>query len=277
MKIFAIMLVKNEADIVRSVILDAKKWADRIFIMDNGSTDGTWEIIQSLTDDIVVPWKQDFRPYSNGLRADVFNEFRHEAKDGDWWCFKLDADEFYYDNPKDFLAKIPKKYSLVAKQSLDYVLTTEDAEEYSFTGDFEKDKEHIKYLRNTCWSEPRFFRYRKSLEWKFDATSHYPKYAGLLAPELILVKHYQFRSPKQMQVRLDLRNSLANKKDGICFRHVKEKNFKQLLADKKDCLLDNNELKTHGGGYKEIPVRNSLQQSLLKRIILRIGIALKLF
>ena len=36
MKIFAIMLVKNEADIVKSVILDAKKWANRIFIMDNG-------------------------------------------------------------------------------------------------------------------------------------------------------------------------------------------------------------------------------------------------
>jgi len=162
MKIFAIMLVKNEADIVKSVILDAKKWADRIFIMDNGSTDGTWEIIQSLADNIVVPWKQDFRPYSNGLRADVFNEFRNEAKDGDWWCFKLDADEFYYDNPKDFLARIPKKYSLVAKQSLDYVLTTEDVEEYDFSGDFEKDKEHIKYLRNTCWSEPRFFRFRKS-------------------------------------------------------------------------------------------------------------------
>ena len=187
MKIFAIMLVKNEADIVKSAILDAKTWADRIFIMDNGSTDGTWEIIQSLADDIVVPWKQDFRPYSNGLRADVFNEFRHEASDGDWWCFKLDADEFYYDNPKEF----------------------------------EKDKEHIMHLKNSCWSEPRFFRYRKSLKWNFDATSHYPKFAGLLAPELILVKHYQFRSPKQMQARLDLRNSLANKKDGICFIHVK--------------------------------------------------------
>ena len=100
------MLVKNEADIVKSVILDAKKWADRIFIMDNGSTDGTWEITQSLADDIVVPWKQDFRPYSNGLRADVFNEFRHEAKDGDWWCFKLDADEFYDVVVFDFLLAV---------------------------------------------------------------------------------------------------------------------------------------------------------------------------
>lgn len=48
MKIFAIMLVKNEADIVASVLKDAEKWADKIFILDNGSTDGTWEIIQSL-------------------------------------------------------------------------------------------------------------------------------------------------------------------------------------------------------------------------------------
>ena len=275
MKIFAIMLVKNEADIVESVIKDAEKWADKIFIMDNGSTDGTWEIVQSLRNDIVVPWKQDFRPYSNGLRADVFNEFRHEAQDGDWWCFKLDADEFYYDNPKEFLAKIPKKFSLVAKKSLDYVITAEDLQEYDFSGDFEKDREHIKYLKNTCWSEPRFFRYRKSLKWNFEATSHYPKYAGLLSPDYMLVKHYQFRSPKQMQARFDLRNSLSNKKDGICFRHVKETDYKELLADKNKCLLDS-KIISQGGGYKDIPVRNSLQQPLIKRIILRIGIVLKL-
>ena len=52
MKIFAIMLVKNEADIVASVLKDAEKWADKIFILDNGSTDGTWEIIQSLKNNL---------------------------------------------------------------------------------------------------------------------------------------------------------------------------------------------------------------------------------
>lgn len=273
MKIFAIMLVKNEADIVKSVLLDAEKWADRIFVMDNGSTDGTWEIIQSLADNVIVPWKQDFRPYSNGLRADVFNEFRHEAADGDWWCFKLDADEFYYDNPRDFLSAVPEKYSLVAKKSLDYVLTKEDVENTVFTGNFEEDKKYINHLKNSCWSEPRFFRYRKSLAWKFDAASHYPKYAGLLFPELILVKHYQFRSPVQMQARLDLRNFLSNKKDGLCFKHVKETSYEELLADENNCLPD---AEFNGGGYFSIPVRNLLRQSLLKKIILRIGIALKI-
>lgn len=237
MKIFAIMLVKDEADIVKSVILSAKKWADRIFIMDNGSTDGTWEICKSLADEIVVPLKQDFRPYSNGLRADVFNEFKHESEDGDWWCFKLDADELYLDDPKEFLKNVPSKYHLVAKKSIDYVITEEDVQNYEFTGDFEIDKNHIHYINNTAWQEPRFFKFRKSLKWQFAETSHYPEKAGVLCPNQILVQHYQYRSPKQMQARLDLRNSLQNKKNGIAFRHVKQKDWHELLKDKNDCIL----------------------------------------
>lgn len=273
MKIFAIMLVKNEADIVKSVISDAKRWADRIFILDNGSTDGTWEICQELKDDVVCPWKQDFQPYSNGLRANVFNEFRHESTDGDWWCFKLDADEFYYDNPKEFLAKVPQKYSLVAKKSLDYVITKEDIAEYNFSGNFETDKDHIHYLKNTCWMEPRFFRYRKAIKWQFKETSHYPEKAGVLSPDLILVKHYQFRSPKQMQARLDVRNSLANKKAGVCFKHVKETDYHELLEDRENCVNDDN-IKIYK--METLQVRNSIKQSLLKRIILRLGILLRI-
>lgn len=274
MRIFAIMLVKNEADIVRSVILSAKEWADRIFIMDNGSTDGTWEICKSLADEKVVPWKQDFRPYSNGLRADVFNEFRHEAEDGDWWCFKLDADEFYPESPRDFLKNTPAKYHLVAKKSLDYVITSDDIENYDFTGNFEKDREHIHYIKNSCWTEPRFFRYRKSLKWKFDEGSHYPETAGVLSPNLILVQHYQYRSPKQIQARLDLRNSLTTKKSGVCFRHVKETDWHELLHDKSDCILTDSDTILQRGGV--LPVRNVIRQSVLKKLCLRLGILLRI-
>ena len=48
MKIFAISIVKNEADVIEQNLKEAELWADKIFILDNGSTDGTWEIIQSL-------------------------------------------------------------------------------------------------------------------------------------------------------------------------------------------------------------------------------------
>ena len=35
------MLVKNEVDIVGYVLKKAQEWCDKIFILDNGSTDGT--------------------------------------------------------------------------------------------------------------------------------------------------------------------------------------------------------------------------------------------
>ena len=123
------MLVKNEVDIVGHTLKEAQKWCDKIFILDNGSTDGTWELVNSMKNDVVIPWKQYFGDYHNGLRADVFNEFKHLSEPGDWWCYKLDADEFYIDNPRDFLSKIPKKYHWVGKKSLDYFVMKEDIEE----------------------------------------------------------------------------------------------------------------------------------------------------
>ena len=100
MKIFAIMLVKNEVDIVGYVLKEAEKWADKIFILDNGSTDGTWELIQSMKNDVITPCKQYFGDSHNGLRADVYNEFKHLSKPGDWWCYKCDADEVYAEDPR---------------------------------------------------------------------------------------------------------------------------------------------------------------------------------
>jgi glycosyltransferase involved in cell wall biosynthesis len=267
------MLVKNEADIVRAVIIDAVRWADRIFILDNGSTDGTWEIVRSLKGAQVVPWKQDFRPYTNGMRADVFNAFRHESEPGDWWCFKLDADEFYVENPRTFLQTVPARYQLVSKKSLDYFITEEDLQEYEFTGDFEKDLPKLKYIRTDCWSEPRFFRYRKGLNWKNEPENHYPPHIGVLSPDFILVKHYQYRSPKQMQARLDLRNGLSSKKRGGAFRHVKQTDWHELVKRRSELAYDDGHLET----YKELPVRNNLKQSWVKKQFLRMGIALGVY
>ena len=256
------MLVKNESDIVANVIADASRWADRIFVMDNGSTDGTWEIIQTLKNSIVCPWKQDFRPYTNGLRADIFNEFRKEAKDGDWWCFKLDADEFYIDNPRSFLKKIPKRYGLVAKKSVDYCITTEDIAEYQFTGNFLQDREHIKYVKPLCWQEPRFFRYRNDIVWPTGTDSHYPAQCGKLFSNYILVRHYQYRSPVQMQARLDIRNSLEKKRAGLVFRHVTEHNWQELLKHRAELVFDDGDYET----YQRLGIKNTQKKCLFRHL-----------
>ncbi|MBR1402572.1 MAG: glycosyltransferase family 2 protein [Treponema sp.] len=266
MNIFAIMLVKDEADIVASVLKDAETWADKIFVLDNGSTDGTWEIIQSLADDKIIPWKQYFGPYHNGLRADVYNEFKHLSKPGDWWCFKLDADEFYAENPRTFLEKQRKSTGLVAKKSLDYYLTEEDIHEYNFSGNFEQDKNHIKYLKSTCWSEPRFFKEKKNIKWVSEPNAHYPSNCGKLSNQTILVKHYQFRSPQQMQKRLDVRNATEMKKNGLAFRHVKEQKWQELLKKRADMVFDDGRLET----YMNLPFRNTLSENWLKKLLRKI-------
>ena len=57
MKIYAISLIKNEADIIEKNLIEASKWCDKIFVYDNGSTDGTWEIVKSLSSNKIIPFK----------------------------------------------------------------------------------------------------------------------------------------------------------------------------------------------------------------------------
>ena len=109
-KIYSIIVVKNEADIIAASLVDDCRWSDKIIVIDNGSTDGTWECIQDLatTHPQIIPWLRYEGPFHIGLRAKAFKAFRHELQAGDWWNVRLDADEFYPGDVRAFLAKVPK-------------------------------------------------------------------------------------------------------------------------------------------------------------------------
>lgn len=270
MKIFAIMLVKDEVDIVGYVLKEAAKWADKIFILDNGSTDGTWELVQSMKNDIITPWKQYFGEYHNGLRADVYNEFKYLSEPGDWWCFKLDADEFYVDNPKEFLQKIPKSYQMVGKLSIDYVITKEDVAEYNFTGDFLKDKEHIKYFRVPLFCEGRFFRYRKGLRWTCDKKNHYPEHIGVQADDLIMLRHYRDRSPEQIKKRHELRTQTQVYKEGLSWESFSQWNPGDYPVRSQYTLDENFSVDyfrtlpvNYGAGYKKSKLKDFIKRFLI--------------
>jgi len=206
MRIFGNCLVKNEADMIVETLEHAVRWCDRIYVFDNGSTDGTWEKVQAFAarDSRVVAFRHDPVPFRNSLRREVFNAFRAEARAGDWWCV-LDADELYIDNPRDFLATVPKGHHVVWGAYFQHYFTDEDerlqaANPQSYPPHAPAEQA-LRYFR--CdYSEVRFYRHRPGLVWE-DGSA--PRHLGVVHPRRIRFKHYQYRSPAQIQLRLATR------------------------------------------------------------------------
>jgi len=232
MKIHGMCLVKNEADVLPETLTRALHWCDHIYVFDNGSSDGTWELVKELAGHHlqIIPYKQDDVLYSNGLLADIFNAFRSNAGPRDWWC-RLDADEFYIDDPRIFLAKIPDRFQTVWSASFEYFFTDQDAISY------QQDpvnylstpvEQRLRYYLNH-WGELRFFRHSDNTVWTRD-DGHFPEvvWEGLAYPVRIWLKHYQYRSPEQIQQRLLTRRAAIDAGSG--FRHEALPNWGAAIA-----------------------------------------------
>lgn len=209
MRILGITVVKDEADIILPFLEHVRTFADRAFVYDTGSTDGTWELVQQQADAVVVPWKREDVPFHNELRARVFNAFRDEAREGDWWCYRLDVDEFYLEDPRAVLESVPKRYHTVCRESIDYTVTLEDVDEYEFTGDFAVDREHLHYMRPKMGIENRFFRHRDRAVWYEKGRS---TVNGIVFPKRIPIAHYRARSPQQVQRRIEKKHAYLQRK-----------------------------------------------------------------
>jgi glycosyltransferase involved in cell wall biosynthesis len=225
MKIHAICLLRNEADVVEPCLRAAEKWADRIYLYDGASTDGTWEKVQAMKSDRIVPWRSDGKVFREGLRAEVFAARRLESAEGDWWC-QLNADEFYVEDPRDFLAAVPRTDHVVWAVNVQYYFTHEDIAENLITGDFEKDRGRLRYYSAAC-AEPRFFRYRERLRWR--DTDAWPEHMGVIHRRAMHFRHYCYRSPQQIQMRLDVRRE--NRARGFeGWDHAKEADWREKLV-----------------------------------------------
>jgi glycosyltransferase involved in cell wall biosynthesis len=229
MKIHGLSLVKNEADIIGQSLAAAAAWADSIYVYDNGSDDGTWEIVRDLagTYPQIIPYKREARPYSQSLRKDLFEIYRVHGVPGDWWCL-LDADEFFIDDPRVFLAAVPERFDEVWGASFEYYFTDVDAARYAkdpsaYADDVPVAQKCRYYVNN--WSEPRFFRDTARLEWY---EGGWPDRLGPASPERIRLKHYQYRSPQQIQKRIDTRRETLERGS---FLH-------EMLPDWKSVVLD---------------------------------------
>ncbi len=222
---------------IEETLRKASRWCDRIFVFDNGSTDGTWEIVQRLSRDepSIVPFKSDPKPYRDSLRSETFDRYRHESGVGDWWC-KVDSDEIYVEDPRTFLAAVPHHDHVVWAVSFQFYFTDRDAARYAANPlaypPHQPAEQALRYYR--CeYSETRFFRYRPGLVWQHGSA---PRHLGVVHPRRIRLKHYQYRSPGQIAERLAVRQRAMAEGCGTFKGYCDETDWKLKIEPAEKCL-----------------------------------------
>ncbi len=206
-----LLLIRDEEDVIEENIRSNLEWADSLWIIDTGSTDATWEIVEKIAteDPRVRPVAKRDLLFGQHLRSYLFHRARSFFDDGDW-VVKLDADEFYEIRPPEFVDRfVASEEGCVYLQWIYFRITTSEAAAYEGGKIDIKVERHQpiamrrRYYKVTDHTEPRMFRYRTSM--KFAETDSFPRFAGLVARRLIPVRHYPHRDPVQLQRRYELR------------------------------------------------------------------------
>jgi len=215
-RIFALMTIKNESDIVLKTLEKACEWADKIFILDNMSDDGTWELITGYAkqNSKIVLWGRYSGRFYLALRQVIFKDYRDEATNGDWWC-RLDGDEFYIDNPRAFLSSLENNIDHVYNASFQYYYTEDDyMNELSNPSDL-CVTERLKWYKCNH-SEIRFVKHRVNICWP--QNTEWPCNLANPSNSRIRLKHYQYRDINQIIYRLKARTASDS---GSSFTHEK--------------------------------------------------------
>jgi glycosyltransferase involved in cell wall biosynthesis len=238
-KIFGSCLVKNEADIIEETLEHAVTWCDHIIVDDNGSEDETWSIVQRMAAKYpqIIAWRSKAQPYGNKLRGEPFRAFRHRSNQGDWWT-RLDSDERYIDDPRQFLAAVPVLHHVVVAAQFQYYFTDEDVDAWDAVESEEPlQPAHKRLHYYRCeHAETRFFRYRPQLQWPENAS--WPTHMGVVHPTPIRNRHLQYRSPDQMRLRWEVRRKAIAEGCGS-FSHMQRlDDWREWIVPSDTCLDD---------------------------------------
>jgi glycosyltransferase involved in cell wall biosynthesis len=204
------MAIRDEADIVRECLEHLATWCDAVHVLDTGSTDGTWDIIQDLArrEPRIKPFDRQDIIFENDVRGMIFERVRHTFEPGDW-VGRLDADEFYHIDPRQFIAEhVRPSEGRVFAQEYEFVVTQSEWDAWQRSGTpLDQPARSVVEARRAYVTdpvpEPRLFRFRRGMRWGVGHPN--PFNPGLPAWHRIPVRHYRWRNPAQMQARCQLR------------------------------------------------------------------------
>ena len=219
MKINAICVVKNEGDIIRETLLNAMKFCHRIYVFDNGSTDGTWEYVQIMAkhhEQIEIAFHSD-EVFKNQLRNRVYNKYHQQYSNHDWW-YILDGDEMLTETPAPMLkAALVSNKNALYSWFAQFYFTDKDMAQYEQEDQSLPVCERRRYYR-VNWREVRFFRNDPSRPWHETLTGRIPPFATRFYHDAPICRHYAERTPDQIKARVKLREH-----NPFSFFHVRSK------------------------------------------------------
>ena len=185
------MMVRDEADVIEPVIRHLLNQVDEVIVADNGSTDGTREILPR--EELCVVLLDDADPaYYQSRKMTALAQLAFER--GHEWVVPCDADEIWYcphaDTIAEWLGGMDDSFQFVHAALFDHVATAEDPD------------------------EPNPL---KRMGWRKRDPAPLPKVACRLRPDLVIeqgnhaahvsgpertmgglvVRHFAYRSPEQ--------------------------------------------------------------------------------
>jgi hypothetical protein len=230
------MVIRDEADIIVENLRHLLTWADGIHVLDLGSTDQTWDLVNEMSrvDQRVIPFRREPLVFNDNLRGYVFAHNRDRFEHGDW-ILRCDADEFYHVTPPDFVKqRLRPLDTAVWLQWYYFRLTEREVADYeSGKVDILQDRQRPiadrrRHYKISQYGEPRMFKYRRGMKWFHIASAPYN--AGFISRERIPIRHYPHRDPLQMQMRFRLRAKMKSL-DANAGSHWKVEDWHKEIVD----------------------------------------------
>lgn len=132
MSVAALMLVKDELDIVEHVVRHLSWNVDEILVLDNGSSDGTAELLRELARELPLIVNHD--PEVGYRQSEKTTWLAQVARlHGHAWVLPCDADEFWYQPSgmpiREFLQGVAPDVQVIAAQMFNHIPTALDEPE----------------------------------------------------------------------------------------------------------------------------------------------------
>jgi glycosyltransferase involved in cell wall biosynthesis len=190
MTVAAVTMVKDEADIIASTVGHMAGQVDMVIVADNGSTDGTRDILDGL--DVIVIDDPEIGYYQSRKITALAHRAMAQGAD---WIVPFDADEWWTTSTggriTDFLAVVDPMWQVVSAPTFDHVPTGEDPDDPDPT-------RRIVWRRATPNPLPKV-ACRTAADLTIaqgNHSAHYEAPAPTL-PDGLIVHHFPYRSAEQ--------------------------------------------------------------------------------